>query len=661
MFIRRRARLALQSLEDRAVPAGVLDSTFSGDGYLTQFLAIPGMAAVMGQDARVQPDGKVVAVGRTAGNDHAVVLRYNADGSLDTTFNTTGFNYIDIPINTSQFFGVVLQGTKLIAVGTTWSSTEGDQLLVARFNADGTLDTTFDGDGLVRTNVSGLPESINSVAIQPDNKIVVAGSVQVQIGLSHTRALVLRYRTDGQPDLTFGGTGQVQIDLGLSSASATSVLAAPAGKIVVAGYSNSSSTSNQNFAVVRLTSQGALDETFDGDGIVKTRPTDSYFHAAYDAALTPDGKIVLAGRSQIGTDFRPAAAVLRYNADGSLDPTFGGTGYVVTDLGPTVHAEALGVAVQADGKVVAAGYEAPPGLSGNNKSMLLRYNVDGSLDTTFGDGGSTLVPGVVITDIQANDLERFHAVALQPDGGIVAVGMTVGLQHELTLARYTNDSLTAVDDAFTTISGAALSVPRLGYKANDVMPGNPEPVGELVAGPAHAAAFNFVSNGTFTYTPEAGFVGTDTIAYRLTTPAGTSNTATITITVTEPNMPPMAGDDVYVLPETGPLIVAAPGILANDMDPDGDSLIATVVDPPAVGTLTLNPGGGFTYDFPSELVGPVTFTYTVSDGAAESAPATVTLTRGPAVIVNGSVLTVLGTAGADAVRLRRSGTGIRVE
>src|SRR5262249_6030538 len=157
--------------------------------------------------------------------------------------------------------GVALQGTKLIAVGTTWSSPDGDQLLIARFNADGTLDTTFDGDGLVRTNVSGLPEGINSVAIQPDNKIVVAGNVQVQIGLSHTRALVLRYRPEGQPDLTFGGTGQVQIDLGQTSASATSVLAAPDGKILVAGYSNSSDTSNQSFAVARLTSVGGLDET----------------------------------------------------------------------------------------------------------------------------------------------------------------------------------------------------------------------------------------------------------------------------------------------------------------------------------------------------------------------------------------------------------------
>src|SRR5262245_36765447 len=189
MSIRRRARLAVQSLEDRAVPAGVLDPTFSGDGYLTQFLAIPGVASVIGEDVLGQPDGMVVAVGRTAGNTHAVVVRYNPDGSLDTTFNSTGFNYIDIPITTSQFFGVALQGTKLIAVGTTWSSPDGDQLLVARFNAEGTLDTTFDGDGIVLTDVTPLVESINSVAIQADNRIVVAGNVQVQIGSGHTRAL----------------------------------------------------------------------------------------------------------------------------------------------------------------------------------------------------------------------------------------------------------------------------------------------------------------------------------------------------------------------------------------------------------------------------------------------------------------------------------------
>src|SRR5262249_7478235 len=154
---------------------------------------------------------------------------------------------------------------------------------------------------------------------------------------------------------------------------ATAVLVQPDGKIVSSGYSSNSGF-NQSFSVVRLTSTGALDQTFDGDGIVKTTPNLTNFHSASDAGLTIDAKIVLVGSSSIGANHRPAVAALRYNADGSLDSSFGGTGYVVTDLpADTSGGVANGVAVQADGKVVAAGIAV---VTGGYQSMLLRYNND---------------------------------------------------------------------------------------------------------------------------------------------------------------------------------------------------------------------------------------------------------------------------------------------
>lgn len=660
----RRVRLTVQSLEDRAVPAGQLDPTFSGDGYLIDSL---GLFSPTFEDVVVQPDGKVLAVGHTSPVNLPrvpLVARFNADGTLDTTFNGTGYNQLRMGSGFGKFFAAALQGDKLIAVGEGTDGLVGEQTVIARFNADGTLDPTFDQDGLLFLNASPNDEHAYAVAVRPDNKLVVAGSAQVQAGSSQYRALVLRLLENGALDTSFGGTGKVEVDLGDGSFAAATAVLSPSvvdGKVVIAGYSTTSTSGpNQSFVVARLTNFGALDPTFDGDGIVKTTPGAGH-HAAADAALTLDGKIVVAGQSTVNDPTgspRSATAVLRYNTDGSLDTTFAGTGYSITDLG-TDGTTLTGMAAQSDGRIVAVGTAV---VGQGQRSIVLRYNVDGTLDPTFGEGGPTLMPGVVFTDVAPNTPDQFLAVKLQTDGRIVAVGNTPFVsQQNITLARYTNDPLTAVDDAYATLRGTPLSVPRLGYKANDVMPGNPEPVGELVTGPAHAAAFNFGANGSFTYTPAAGFVGTDTIAYRLTTSAGTSNTATITITVTAPNAPPTAGDDVYALPAAGPLVVAGPGVLANDADPDGDPLTATVVDPPAVGTLTLNPDGGFTYDFPADLVGPVTFTYKASDGAAESAPATVTLTRGPAVIVDGSVLTVLGTAGADAVRLRKSGSAIRVE
>ncbi|HKB02029.1 MAG TPA: Ig-like domain-containing protein [Gemmataceae bacterium] len=660
----RRVRPTVQVLEDRAVPAGLLDPTFSGDGYLIDSL---GLFSPTFEDVVVQPDGKVLAVGHTSPVNlprTPLVARFNADGTLDTTFNGTGYNQLFMGSGFGKFFAAALQGDKLIAVGEGSDGSVGEQTILARFNADGTRDATFDQDGLLFLNASPNDEHAFAVAVRPDNKFVVAGSVQVQSGSSQYRLLVLRFSDNGGLDTSFGGTGKVEVDVGDGSFAAATAVLSPSvvdGKVVIAGYSTTNPFgTNQSFVVARLTNFGALDPTFDGDGIVKTTPGAGY-QAAADAALTLDGKIVVAGQSTVNDPTgnpRSATAVLRYNADGSLDTTFGGTGYAITDLG-TNGTTLTGMAVQSDGRIVAVG---TAGAGQGRLSIVLRYNVDGTLDSTFGEGGPTLMPGVVITDIAPNTPDQFLAVKLQTDGRIVAVGNTPFVSPQnITLARYTNDPLTAVDDAYATISGTALSVSRLGYKANDVMPGNPEPVGELVTGPGHATAFNFGANGSFTYTPAAGFVGADTFTYRLRTAAETSNTATITITVTEPNAAPTAVGEVYQLPETSPLVVPAPGVLANDTDPDGDSLTATVVDPPAVGTLALNSDGGFTYDFPAEVVGPVTFTYKVFDGTAQSAPATVTLTRGPAVIVNGSVLTVLGTAGADAVRLRRSGSAIRVE
>jgi uncharacterized delta-60 repeat protein len=657
----RRAHLAVQSLEDRAVPAGLLDPTFSGDGIVVH--QVPGYGAGRIDKVITQADGTILAAGyaqAATGYQSPIVLRYTADGSLDPTFDGDGFNVLTMPNGgEARFFGAAVQGTKIVAAGTA-NIAGVQQIILARFNADGTLDGTFAGGGYVLADTSPEDENAMAVAIYPGDKIVLAGNVRASS--SHFRMRVWRFNADGAVDTSFGLTGWTDVDLGPTFAMGTAVLIQPGGKILTAGYS-SNSGENFSFSLARLTQFGALDPTFDGDGIVKTTPAPAQSYGTYDAALTLDGKVVVTGLATVASGTRPVLAVLRYNANGSPDLTFGGTGYVQTELpaGDSGHTE--GLVVQADGKIVVAG-----GAVDNfvRKSFVARYNSDGTLDATFGAGGPTLMPGVAVTNIvpagsTAGAGDLYMTVDLQADGRIVAAGHTdYGTVQELTVVRYTNDPLTAVDDAFTTPMDPPISMTG-NSMANDVMPGKASPQGILVTGPAHSSFFNWQSDGRFAYKPEAGFVGTDTITYRLQSAAGTSNTATITITVTKPNAAPTAVADVYALPATGPLVVSGPGVLTNDTDPDGDALTATVVDPPAVGTLTLNPDGGFNYDFPAELVGPVTFTYKASDGTVESAPVTVTLTRGPMVLVNGSVLTILGTAGADAVRLRRSGTAIRLE
>jgi hypothetical protein len=124
---------------------------------------------------------------------------------------------------------------------------------------------------------------------------------------------------------------------------------------------------------------------------------------------------------------------------------------------------------------------------------------------------------------------------------------------------------------------------------------------------------------------------------------------------------PVAGDDDFAVPFASPLQVPAPGLLANDSDPDGDPITVSLVSQPAVGTVTLNPDGSFAYAFPVDFVGSVTFDYQVSDAGGAGNVATVTLTRAGLVHVTGGAATVIAGGGADGVRLRPAGTGVVLE
>jgi uncharacterized delta-60 repeat protein len=226
---------------------------------------------------------------------------------------------------------------------------------------------------------------------------------------------LVRYNTNGSLDPTFDGDGIMTTNIGDYSA-ARAVAIQPDGKIVAAGYGSNSS------ALVRYNANGSLDPTFDGDGIVTTS-----IGGAHAVAIQQDGKIVTAGESN--SDF----AVARYNTDGSLDPTFDGDGIVTTDIDG--HGDlARAVAIQPDGKIVAVGN----GNNGSNSDFaLVRYNTEGSLDPTF-DGD-----GIVATNIDGHD-DLARAVAIQPDGKIVAAGSSAGSNNNFASVRYnTNGSLDA--------------------------------------------------------------------------------------------------------------------------------------------------------------------------------------------------------------------------
>jgi uncharacterized delta-60 repeat protein len=396
-----------------AVP-GDLDPAFGGgDGRVTTDFGDPDRA----HGVTVQADGKIVVAGSGggAGGPNFAVSRYNTDGSLDPTFDGDGKVTTDFASNHDRGFAVALQGDgKIVVAGEAFISSDGEFAL-ARYNTDGSLDATFgEGDGKVTTNLDPVEnDAALAVAIQADGKIVAAGYVRRNLfdpGYPADFA-VARFNADGSPDVDFGVGGTVTTDVESDSDEASGVAIQADGRIVAAGPVHVPSAT-VDFGLARYTSNGSLDTTFGGDGKVTTDFGNS--DSAAGVAIQADGRIVAAGFVLVGSHFDFGLA--RYNTNGSLDITFDGDGRVTTDFGDTESVRA--VAIQADGRIVAVG-------ANLGDFALARYNTNGSLDTSFGGDGK------VTTDF--GDGDSAHGIAIRGDRRLVVVGSALG---DFAVARY---------------------------------------------------------------------------------------------------------------------------------------------------------------------------------------------------------------------------------
>ena len=280
--------------------------------------------------AALQPDGKIVLVGDS--DFRVAVARLNANGSLDTTFSGDGrklFNWG--PIGRAMA-ALVLSSGKLLLAG--FSGPEGGNMQVARLNANGALDTSFGTGGKAPVDFGGDDFGV-AIARQANGRILVAGRSTT------AGAVVARLRAGGALDPDFGGDGKVTVGSGSLSA----VLVQPDRKILVAGNAGGSAM----MTVTRLKTDGSPDTTFDGDGTA-TIDFDSLADVANDAVLQPDGRIVVAGYSQ---QVASPVAVARLNANGSPDATFGTAGKVTVDFGAATFGHAA--ALQPNGRIVVAG------------------------------------------------------------------------------------------------------------------------------------------------------------------------------------------------------------------------------------------------------------------------------------------------------------------
>ncbi|WP_164891011.1 T9SS type A sorting domain-containing protein [Botryobacter ruber] len=350
----------------RLHPDGTLEaSTDPGTGFNNTVSALS-----------LQPDGRLIVAGNFTsynGSDRSRMARLNANGTLDNSFNPGAF---DNAVTT-----VALQPDGKVLVGGLFLHYNNTRLLggIARLQTDGTLDNSF------VTGV-GFNSSVESLALQPDGKVIVGGNFTVFNNMPFNR--IIRLNPDGSHDTSFtigtGFNGQVN-----------SVVVQRDGKIVVGGMFSSYNGMAAN-SIIRLNADGSRDESFDsGNG---------FNSAVQSIALQADAKVLVGGgfTSYNGTSRNRIA---RLHADGTADNSFNpGTGF---------NAEVLTIALQPDGKVMAGGSFTT--FNGTTRNRIARLNTDGSLDNLF--------------DPASGFDNSVNTLALQPDGKVVVAGEFVSFNH----------------------------------------------------------------------------------------------------------------------------------------------------------------------------------------------------------------------------------------
>jgi len=433
-----------------AAQPGCLDSTFGGVGFVHPHVGNADQYNV-GQEVVVQADGKlVVASGRMdpATSFDIVILRYNADGSLDTSFGDPnssnpplrlGYTITTLSTASDTINGLTLQPDgKIVVCGS--ANGLGGESVVMRYTSEGTLDATFGNGGIVTLNFGKRVAAPNTeVAVQADGKIVIGGS-------SDGRFAVVRLLPNGSVDLSFGSNGIVfanasGVKTGLSYGISLALQRVPAvtgeERIILGGHSKSSSQAIQKWALMRFKPNGVVDTGFGGGGIVKT-DFSGFDDGVHKVIIDSNNRIIAAGNTASANfncgGYVIDSAIVRYNENGSLDLSFGGGKQIVDLYGG--RDELAAVAAYPDNKIVILDWAHSSDFTVKNFA-LVKFNADGSRDFSFGILGN----GVVTTDF-AYGSNSANSMVLQPnDGKIVALGTAEfapvnGAQRDIVTARY---------------------------------------------------------------------------------------------------------------------------------------------------------------------------------------------------------------------------------
>jgi uncharacterized delta-60 repeat protein/LPXTG-motif cell wall-anchored protein len=427
-----------------AAADGALDTTFGTGGKVTTTIG----GGDQGKAIAIQSNGKILVVGDDS-NDFKVV-RYNTDGSLDTSFDSDGKVTTDINGGFDDGQSVAIQSDGKIVVAGMGRVGLNENFAVVRYNTDGSLDTTFDTDGKATTDIgTSTRDKANAVVIQSDGKIIAAGT-------SNNDFAIARYTATGALDTTFDTDGKATTDIGTSTTDTANAVAIQSdGKIIAAG------TSNNDFAVARYTSTGALDTSLDTDGKATTDIGTSTSDAANAVAIQSDGKIIAAGTSN--DDF----AVARYTTTGALDTSLDTDGKVTTDIGTGTFDAGNAMAIQGDSKIVVAGQSSA---SGPPSFAVARYEV-ADISTSSSSSSSSTSTTVAATTTTVAAATTTTVAAAEVTTTTVAATTTTVAATTTTVAAATTTTTNAVVKRTATAASDKTSTTLPATGSNSSIPG----------------------------------------------------------------------------------------------------------------------------------------------------------------------------------------------
>jgi uncharacterized delta-60 repeat protein len=490
----------LLSLQSGWAAPGDLDPSFGVNGKTTTFIPNLGSGDPRAYPRQIalQPDGRIIVGGKASSNytDDFVLVRYNVNGSIDTSFGGTGIVRTDFFGGTDELGGIAIQPDgKIVAGGSAViqfiNNSADSAFALVRYNPDGSLDNTFGTGGKVVTNFRNSLDEGRALLLQPDGKIVLAGFVTQGANTGSTYDFaVVRYNPDGSLDGTFGANGIATTDFAGDGDRAYAAVLQPDGKIVLAGVAFTPA-GGSDFALARLNADGSLDSGFNGSGKVTTPFASNFTEFAWALALAPDNKLVAAGWAVNNTVFTGRAdyAVARYNQNGSLDPSFNGTGRWTDDIGGVNDSEyARAVTVQPNGKIVVAGSSQEFRIPGYTHTdfAVLRLNPNGTYDSTWGNGGK------VYTDFgefypPGPSGDSAEAILLLPDGRLLVAGTATPERYrfDFAIARYAGDPTAA------TMTKAVSRRSHTGDTFDLALPANGTGIESRESGGEHQIVFSF--------------------------------------------------------------------------------------------------------------------------------------------------------------------------